>query len=114
MDLTKRLVAVALVVKKTLDFSVNLVLSEFVPGNVVLGGNKFRLESNSVLLRCDEEFLVQVLDLSEFGNSGGSNQFVSLVLSVRGELCIEIGLLQILKQVKDSVNGITSLGPSLQ
>lgn len=65
----EELVAVALVVKKTLDFSVNLVLSEFVPGNVVLGGNKFRLESNSVLLRCDEEFLVQVLDLSEFGNS---------------------------------------------
>jgi hypothetical protein len=43
-------------------------LSEFVPGNVVLGGNKLLFESNSVLLWSDKQFLVQVLDFGEFGN----------------------------------------------
>jgi hypothetical protein len=46
----EELVAVALIVKKDLNFSIGFVLSEFVPGNVVLGGNKLLFESNSVLL----------------------------------------------------------------
>jgi hypothetical protein len=64
----EQLVAVALVVEEHFDLSVDLVLSEFVPGDVVLGGNKFLLESNSVLLGSNEKFLVQVLDFSEFGD----------------------------------------------
>jgi hypothetical protein len=46
----EELVAVALVVKKNFNFSVDFVLSEFVPGNVILGGNKFLFKSNSVFL----------------------------------------------------------------
>jgi len=62
----EELVAVALVVLEDFDFSVNFVLSEFVPGDVVLGGDQLLLESDSVLLRGNKEFLVQVLDFGEF------------------------------------------------
>jgi hypothetical protein len=93
----EELVAVALVVKKNLNFSIDFVLSKFVPSNVVLGGNKFLFESNSVLLRCNEEFLVKILNFGEFGDSSSSNQFVSFILSVSGELGIEVGLLKILQ-----------------
>ena len=62
----EELVAVALVVKEDLNLSVDFVLSEFVPSDVVLGGDKFLFESDSVLLRCDEEFLVKVLNFGEF------------------------------------------------
>ena len=46
----EELVAVALVILEGGDLSIDLILSEFVPGNVVLGGNKFGFESNSVFL----------------------------------------------------------------
>jgi hypothetical protein len=46
----EELVAVALVVLEGGDLSVDLVLSEFVPGDIVLGGNEFLFESNSVFL----------------------------------------------------------------
>jgi hypothetical protein len=110
----EQLVAVALVVEEHFDLSVDLVLSEFVPGDVVLGGNKFLLESNSVLLGSNEKFLVQVLDFSEFGDGSSSNQFVSFVLSVSSELSIEVGLLEVLEQVEDGVDGIAGLGSCLE
>ena len=65
----EELIAVALVVLEGLDLSVDFVLSKFVPGNVVLGGDEFLLESDSVLLWGDEELLVQVLNFGEFGDS---------------------------------------------
>jgi hypothetical protein len=43
-------------------------LSKFVPGDVVLGGHKFLLESNSVFLWGGEEFLVEALDFGELSN----------------------------------------------
>jgi len=110
----EELVAVALVVKEDFDLSVDLVLSEFVPGDVVLGGSEFLLESNSVLLGGHEEFLVEVLDFSEFGDSGGTNHFVGFVLSVSSELGVEVRLLEVLQQVEDSVDGIAGLGSSLE
>jgi hypothetical protein len=110
----EKLVAVALVVLKNLDLSVDFILSEFVPGDVILGSNKLLLEPNSVLLRSDEKLLVQVLDLGELGDSGCSDQFVSLVLSVSCELGIEVGLLKVLEEIEDGIDGITGFGSSLQ
>jgi len=110
----EKLVAVALVVLEHLDLSVDLILSEFVPGDVVLGGNKLLLESNSVLLGCDEKLLVQVLDLGELGNSRCSDHLVSLVLSVSCELGIKVGLLKVLEEIEHGVDGIASFGSSLQ
>jgi hypothetical protein len=46
----KELVAEALVIGEDFNLSVDFVLSKFVPGDVVLGGHKFLLESNSVFL----------------------------------------------------------------
>jgi hypothetical protein len=46
----EELVAVALVVKKNFNFSIDFVLSKFIPSNVVLGSDEFLLESNSVFL----------------------------------------------------------------
>jgi hypothetical protein len=110
----EELVAVALVVLEGLDLSVDLVLSEFVPGDVVLGGNEFLFESDSVLLGLGEEFLVKVLDLGEFANGGSANHLISLVLSVSGELGIEVRLLKVLEEIEDGINGVTCLGTSLQ
>jgi hypothetical protein len=110
----EELVAVALVVLEGLDLPVDLVLSEFVPGDVVLGGNEFLFESDSVLLGGDEELLVEVLDFGEFSDGGGTDHFVSLVLSVCGELGVEVGLLEVLEEVEDGVNGVAGLGTSLQ
>jgi hypothetical protein len=62
----EQLVAVALVIRQSLNLSVDFILSKFVPSNVVLRGSKFLLESNSVLLGSSEKLLVQALDFSEF------------------------------------------------
>jgi hypothetical protein len=110
----EELVAEALVIEEGFDFSVDFVLSEFVPGDVVLGGNEFLFESDSVLLGGDEQLLVKVLDFSEFGDGGSSNHFVSFVLSVSSELGIEVGLLEVLQQVEDSVNSVASLSSGLK
>jgi hypothetical protein len=68
----EELVAEALVIEESFDFSVDFVLSKFVPSNVVLGSSKFLFESNSVFLRGGHEFLVEVLDFGELSN--GSNK----------------------------------------
>ena len=64
----EELVAVALVILEDLDFSVDFILSKFVPGDVVLGGHEFLFESDSVFLWGDKKLLVQVLNFSEFGD----------------------------------------------
>jgi len=110
----EQLVAVALVVLEDSDFSVDFILSEFVPGDVVLGGTQLLLESDSVLLGGNEEFLVQVLDFGEFGDGRSADEFVSLVLSVSCELGIKVRLFKILQQIEDGIDGITSFGTSLQ
>jgi len=110
----KELVAVALVVLEGRDLSVDFVLSKFVPGDVVLGGDEFLLESDSVLLRCDEELLVQVLDFCEFRDGCCSDEFISFVLFVSGELGIKIGLFKVFKEIKNCVNSVTCLCSSLQ
>jgi hypothetical protein len=46
----EELVAVALVILEDLDFSVDFILSKFVPSDVVLGGDEFLFESDSVFL----------------------------------------------------------------
>jgi hypothetical protein len=110
----EELVAEALVVEEGLDLPVDLVLSEFVPGDVVLGGNELLFESDSVLLGLGEQLLVEVLHFGEFGDGGGSNHFVSLVLSVSSELGIEVGLLEVLQEVEDGVNSVAGLGSGLE
>ena len=64
----EELVAVALVVKKDLNLSVDFILSEFVPSDVIFGSDEFLFESDSVLLGCDEKLLVKVLNFGEFGD----------------------------------------------
>ena len=82
----EELVAVALVIEEGFDLSVDFVLSEFAPGDVVLGSNELLLESNSVLLGCGEEFLVKVFDFSEF-RDGARIDVPILTMSTRPRFC---------------------------
>jgi hypothetical protein len=110
----EKLVAVALVVEQHLDLSHDLVSSQLVPGHVVLRLQQLLLESGSVLLSLLEQLHVQVLHLSELLNGGGANLLVGSVLLVSGILGINVLLLKISKETEDGVDGIRSLGASLE
>jgi hypothetical protein len=110
----EELVAVALVVEEDFRLSGDLILSKFVPGDVVLGLSELLLEAGSVFLSLGPELLVKVHDLGEFSDGSGSDEFVGGVLLVRSVLGINIGLLEVTEESEDCIDGITSLGSSLE
>lgn len=103
-----------MVVEEDFGFSGDFVLSKIVPGDVVLGFFELVLEADSVFSSLVPQFLVQVHHLSEFFNGGGSDELISLILSVGSVLGISVGLLKVIQQAKDGIDGITSLGTSLE
>lgn len=97
----EELVAVALVIEENLTLTCDFVLSSLIPSKVVLGVFKILLETLTVGESLLQDFLVELLDLSELGDGGSTNKLVGLVLGVSGSLGISVGLLEVLKKAKD-------------
>jgi hypothetical protein len=110
----EELVAVALVVKEDLRLSGDLVLSEFVPGDVVFGLLELLLEADSILTSLSPEFLVHVHDLGEFLNGSSTDLFIGGILLISGILSVNVGLLEVVEESENCINGVASLGSSLE
>lgn len=65
----EKLIAITLVIEENLNFSINFILSQFIPSNVVFSSNKFLFKSYSIFLGCNKQFLIKVLNFGEFRNS---------------------------------------------
>ena len=103
-----------MVVEEDFYLTVDLVLTGFIPGDVVLAINKLLLETLSVLTGLNVELLVHLHDFSELGDGQETNLLVGFILNVSGMLGINVRLLKVLKEVENGVNGITSLGSGLE
>lgn len=110
----EELVAVALIVLKLGWSGDDLVSSGLVPSKVVFGFLELLFESLSVFSWLSDELLVEVHDSCEGFNSFCADKFVGLVLSVSSELGIDVGLLQIVEESENCVDGIMSLGAGLK
>ncbi len=103
-----------MVVEEVFHLSVNLVLTGFIPCKVVLGINELLFETLSVIIGLDLEFLVHLHDVGELGDGEETNLFVGGILNISSSLGISIGLLKVLEEVEDGIDGITSFGSSLE
>jgi len=67
----------------------------------------------SVLNSLVEEFSVHVHDFGELSNGSLTNLFVSFILKISSVLGVDVGLLKVIKDFKDGIDGITSFGSGL-
>ena len=103
-----------MVVEEVFHLSVDLVLTGFVPSKVVLGINELLFETLSVFVGLDLEFLVHLHDFGELGDGEETDLFVGGILNISSSLGISIGLLKVLEEVEDGIDGITSFGTGLE
>jgi len=108
------LVAIALVIKKGILFSLDFFLTGFVPGEVGLSILEFTFKEGSIVLGVLENLKVHVNHLGESGDGSASNFLICGVLNISNLLGFDVAFLQVIEESENSINSVVGFGADLK